>query len=372
MALDFSGQARRLRDGLEPLAGGVYVAPEAYAAYDTLGFDGPVEGPDGATRPDPNAYFTSRGACMGRVSGEVVAAAFGCFNPKVVVPAVEAGWQITSREAVLEARERGAPRCCNESSASNPTATSGSPTCSAVRPRWRRGQAARSLGACSRRASPATRWVIVASRGPAARAPRGQPRDRLGGRRRRRRRDPAARPKRGGGYRPLLHPSPGGNKADMDAGFDRLKRRGLTTEDEKITDAGRAFREQIEVSHRRARTAGYSRPSAPTSTRFLTTSTSGATRSPTPDSCPRTVRLLPPAADRISAPGRPSTLPPICTPDGHDIVKERSGRPGRRSDVRVHRWLMMLCHRMVHAASQRQWRGSRLQNGPAVVCVGQG
>jgi hypothetical protein len=37
-----------------------------------------------------------------------VAAAFGCFNPKAVVPAVTAGWQITSREGVLPARERGA------------------------------------------------------------------------------------------------------------------------------------------------------------------------------------------------------------------------------------------------------------------------
>ena len=55
----------------------------------------------------PKAYFTSRGACMGRVSGEVVAAAFGCFNPKVVVPAVEAGWR-HDPDAVLQARERAA------------------------------------------------------------------------------------------------------------------------------------------------------------------------------------------------------------------------------------------------------------------------
>ena len=36
---------------------------------------------------------------MGQVPGEIVAAASGCFNPKVVVPAVAAGWQIASREA---------------------------------------------------------------------------------------------------------------------------------------------------------------------------------------------------------------------------------------------------------------------------------
>ena len=33
----------------------------------------------------------------------------------------------------------------------------------------------------------------------------------------------------------------------MDAGFERLKRRGLMTGDEVLTDAGRAFREEIEV-----------------------------------------------------------------------------------------------------------------------------
>jgi hypothetical protein len=35
--------------------------------------------------------------------------------------------------------------------------------------------------------------------------------------------------------------------ADMDAGFVRLQRRGLMTSDEQITDAGRAFREEVEV-----------------------------------------------------------------------------------------------------------------------------
>ncbi|HEY6688355.1 MAG TPA: hypothetical protein VI094_19345 [Propionibacteriaceae bacterium] len=45
---------------------------------------------------------------MGQVTGQVVAAAFGCFNPKVVVPAVAMGWQIAGREAILDARERGA------------------------------------------------------------------------------------------------------------------------------------------------------------------------------------------------------------------------------------------------------------------------
>ena len=33
----------------------------------------------------------------------------------------------------------------------------------------------------------------------------------------------------------------------MDAGFERLTRRGLMTDDEELTDAGRAFREEVEV-----------------------------------------------------------------------------------------------------------------------------
>ena len=38
----------------------------------------------------------------------MVAAAFGCFNPKAVVPFVAVGWQTTDREAILRAREQGA------------------------------------------------------------------------------------------------------------------------------------------------------------------------------------------------------------------------------------------------------------------------
>jgi len=42
-------------------------------------------------------------------------------------------------------------------------------------------------------------------------------------------------------------PSRGWSDADMDAGFDRLTRRGLMTADEQLTDVGRAFREEVEV-----------------------------------------------------------------------------------------------------------------------------
>ena len=109
MTTDFQERARRLRNAVEPVAAGVYFAPEALAAYAALGFAGsPAAAAGGVARPELTSYFTSRGACMGQVPGEVVAAAFGVFNPNVVVPAVAAGWQIASREAILAAREKGA------------------------------------------------------------------------------------------------------------------------------------------------------------------------------------------------------------------------------------------------------------------------
>jgi hypothetical protein len=89
--------SRRLRDLCEPIAGSVYFVPEAQEAYGKLGFQNYAE-----------SYFCSRGACLGNPSGEVVTAAFGVFNPAIVVPAVEAGWSRTDRAATLDARLEGA------------------------------------------------------------------------------------------------------------------------------------------------------------------------------------------------------------------------------------------------------------------------
>ena len=44
----------------------------------------------------------------GQVPGEVVASAFGVFNPAVVVPAVEHGWSLTTAAAIIAARDEGA------------------------------------------------------------------------------------------------------------------------------------------------------------------------------------------------------------------------------------------------------------------------
>ena len=88
--------SRRLRDLVEPVAANVYFAPEAQNAYQDLGLD------------YLSGYFCSRGGCMGQVPGEVVVAAFGVFNPAIVIPAVQEGWAKTDAATILEARRRGA------------------------------------------------------------------------------------------------------------------------------------------------------------------------------------------------------------------------------------------------------------------------
>jgi len=84
-----------LRDLVEPLAANVYFAPEAQENYKALGL---------SYIP---SYFRSRSACMGDVVGEMVVAAFGVFNPAIVLPAIEEGRKV-SVDDILDARQRGA------------------------------------------------------------------------------------------------------------------------------------------------------------------------------------------------------------------------------------------------------------------------
>ena len=88
--------SRRLRDLVEPIAANVYFAAEAQQEYADLGLN------------YPQGYFSSRGACMGQVPGEVIAAAFGVFYPPMVVQFVDQAWAATDAETVLAARQRGA------------------------------------------------------------------------------------------------------------------------------------------------------------------------------------------------------------------------------------------------------------------------
>jgi hypothetical protein len=99
--------ARQLRELVERLDARVFFAPECHANYERLGFAGSAGLFNGVAAPDGPAYFTSRGACLGRVPGEVVAAAFGVFNPEVVVPAVASGWSKTDPATIGAARLDG-------------------------------------------------------------------------------------------------------------------------------------------------------------------------------------------------------------------------------------------------------------------------
>jgi helix-turn-helix protein len=94
---------------LEPVAGQVYFSPECHDAYAGLGF-ATSPGLLGGTvaLPDGPAYFTSRGSLLGQVPGEVVAAAFGVFNPEAVVPSVAFGWSKVDAPTIAVARTRGA------------------------------------------------------------------------------------------------------------------------------------------------------------------------------------------------------------------------------------------------------------------------
>jgi len=105
---ELSKKARRLGGALEPIAGSVYFSPECHQNYEKLGF-GPSPGEfAGVAGPEFSAYFCSRGAPMGQVAGEVVAMAFGVFNPEIVIPAVDAGWQKTDANTIRQARDDGA------------------------------------------------------------------------------------------------------------------------------------------------------------------------------------------------------------------------------------------------------------------------
>jgi hypothetical protein len=96
MSEEFHATARRLRNVTEPIAAGVYFAPEAISGYGELGLDY-FEG-----------YFCSRSACLGAAPWSVVCAAFGAFKPEAVQKAVTAGWTKATPEQLLAKRLAGA------------------------------------------------------------------------------------------------------------------------------------------------------------------------------------------------------------------------------------------------------------------------
>src|SRR4051794_18601164 len=100
--------SRALAAALEPVAGQVYFSPECHAAYEGLGFGASPAELGGGAMPDGPAFFCSRGGVMGQVRGGGGAAAFGVFNPAVVVPAVSYGWTLTDAATICDARTAGA------------------------------------------------------------------------------------------------------------------------------------------------------------------------------------------------------------------------------------------------------------------------
>jgi hypothetical protein len=100
--------ARTLAAALEPVTGQVYFSPECHTGYQALGFGASPAKMGDVALPDGPAYFCSRGSVMGQVPGELVAAAFGVFNPVVVVPAVTHGWTLTDAPTICEVRTTGA------------------------------------------------------------------------------------------------------------------------------------------------------------------------------------------------------------------------------------------------------------------------
>jgi hypothetical protein len=106
---DVRDRARLLARVVEPVVGQAYFSPECHERYAALGFSpSPGTFGSGVALPDGAAYFTSRGSALGQVPGEVVAAAFGVFNPAAVVPAVAYGWTLTDAGTIAEERLQGA------------------------------------------------------------------------------------------------------------------------------------------------------------------------------------------------------------------------------------------------------------------------
>ena len=113
--------AHALGGALEPVTGQVYFSPECHSGYEALGFGASPAMMGDVALPDGPAYFCSRGSVMGQVPGELIAAAFGVFNPAVVVPAVEYGWTLTDANTDL----RGAHRGCGRPAPPHPWGSAG-------------------------------------------------------------------------------------------------------------------------------------------------------------------------------------------------------------------------------------------------------
>ncbi|MDH4147169.1 MAG: hypothetical protein OEY23_18595 [Acidimicrobiia bacterium] len=107
MQLASDRRTRQLRNVAEVVAGTAFFVDEVQQNYAALGFRDPGFERHGLRMFDWQPYFVARAAPMGRVPGEVVAAAFGVFPLARVVDAITAGWALTDPATILEARLGG-------------------------------------------------------------------------------------------------------------------------------------------------------------------------------------------------------------------------------------------------------------------------
>ena len=160
-------RARALRNVTEPIAAGVYFAPEAHQGYEAQGLDY-FEG-----------YFCSRSACLGAAPWSVVCAAFAAFKPAAVESSVTNGWAKTTpapdARGTRGRRHRAARAARRTDRRTRPTSTarprSSSPRTDGVDP-VRPGAVRRALD--PRPADDAVRRAVAVRR-PRPRAPRRRP-----------------------------------------------------------------------------------------------------------------------------------------------------------------------------------------------------
>lgn len=136
-----SPQGRALAAAIEPIVGSVYFAEEAHDAFHALGH-GPTTGRADdewgrshwgtVLMTDYHAYFCGRGALLGRPLGEVIAAAFGVFNPTIAWPPPPNAGPSPSRRRCGTPATGARPRSCIGSWATHLLASTVSTICSSV------------------------------------------------------------------------------------------------------------------------------------------------------------------------------------------------------------------------------------------------
>lgn len=244
-----SARARRLRDHLEPVASNVYFSPEVHAAFEAIGFGPPVEDVGCLPLPDLAGYYCSRAGCMGQVPGEVVVAAFGVFNPDLIIPHVERGWATADCDTILATRLSSAARSLERILGDQNGLERA--TVLLRRAAAAGGESGRFLFAGLRsRPWPDTPWGGLWHAANLVREYRG---------------DSHIAAWTAAGLDPVeagllteiyysmptkrYHRGRGWTEADLDAGLERLQRRGIVADDASaFTPAGRDLREAIEVA----------------------------------------------------------------------------------------------------------------------------